>query len=180
MPYENTTGLPSVTEILNNFIDTEWFTEESRERGTAVHAACHAHLSGDYVLPLRDAWKGYFDSFRIWCDVVHPVVIMAETRLTDPFLKYCGQPDFIGTIRGRTGTGLIDWKTSLSPEKWHRLQGAAYRRLAHLDGHHTQWGGSIRLRADGGMPLFDEWPADGRNDLNIFTGILNAHNFFRR
>ena len=38
--------MASVTTILDPWIDKEWFTEEARARGTAVHDASYAHLSG--------------------------------------------------------------------------------------------------------------------------------------
>jgi hypothetical protein len=81
MAYSNTTGLPSVTDILDRYIASEWFTREARDRGTAVHSACFAYLTGSYVIPLRPGWRGYFDSFRRWCELEAPVVVSAEERL---------------------------------------------------------------------------------------------------
>ena len=43
-----TPNLPSVTEILRSvgLIDATWYTEEARQRGTAVHLACEYWDSG--------------------------------------------------------------------------------------------------------------------------------------
>lgn len=178
MAYENNTGLPSSTDILRPFVSTEWMTEESRERGTAVHAACHAHLMAGYVMPLKPEWLGYFDSFRRWCDAANPVVIVAEKRFVNEALGYCGQEDFIGTTSQRPGTGLIDWKTSIAVEKWFRLQGASYRDLAKVNGIETYWGGNLRLRADGSMPLMDYWPDNYAMDFSRFVSALSLWNYF--
>ncbi len=179
MTYSNTTGFPSVTDILSPFVDTKWMTEESRERGSAVHAACFAHLTGDYVVPLRPSWSGYFDSFRRWCDAADPRVEIAEERMVDKQLGYCGQMDFIGTTGFRDGRGLIDWKTSIAVEKWFRLQGAGYRHLAGTNGYLTEWGGNLRLKADGSMPLFDYWPDGFVNDFCRFQSALMLWRYFK-
>lgn len=178
MAYKNDTGFPSVTTILDQYIHSEWFTEESRDRGSAVHEACFAHLAGSYVIPLRPAWNGYFDSFRRWCDNVKPQAVIAEERLVDDAIGFCGQPDFVGHCGIRAGCGLIDWKTSLAIEKWFRLQGAAYRHLSELRGVDTVWGGNLRLKADGSSPLFDYWPDGYAIDLNRFLCAFNLYRYF--
>lgn len=178
MPYVNDTGLPSVTDIIGRYIPTEWMTEESRERGTAVHEACFSHLSGRYVIPLKEGWQGYFDSFRRWFDCADPVVELAEKRLVCDRLGYCGQPDFIGASKiMRSGRGLIDWKTSIAVEKWFRLQGAGYLQLALMNDLPCDWGGNLRLKRDGGMPIFNYWPS-GMSDCIVFNGAVQVYKFF--
>lgn len=177
MTYLNDTGLPSVTDVISGYIDSQWFTEDARDRGTAVHEACFSHIKGDYVIPLKPAWRGYFDSFRRWCDHAKPKPHFAEVRLIDDQLKFCGQMDFAGEVEIRDGAGLIDWKTSLAVEKWFRLQGAAYRHLAGMNGYPTVWGGNLRLKADGAMPLFNEWPPMA-HDFSLFIMALNLYYFF--
>lgn len=177
MPYENKTGYPSVTEILRPWISTEWFTEESRERGTAVHAACAAHLINQYVIPLKKAWRGYFDSFRLWCDESNPYPLKVEERLIDKPFGYCGKPDFIGKLGPVTSDiGVVDWKTGISVEKYWPLQIAAYRHL--VNEKHTKWGMNLRLRADGKLPLATKYH-DQTMDFNIFLGALNLHKYFK-
>jgi len=178
MAYVNKTGLPSVTQALGAFIESEWVAQEYLDRGTAVHDAAHAYISGRYVAPLRADWRGYVDSFKRWADEVQPEVVSAEDRLVDAISGFCGQPDFIGRIRGRFGVGLIDWKTSLAVSKWHRLQGAAYRHLAKRAGKLTKWGGNLRLRHDGKMPIFDSWPEDYRIDYQRFQCAMALFKYF--
>ena len=46
MMYSNTTGLPSVSDVLAPYIDKQWFTDASRERGDIVHSAVASYLLG--------------------------------------------------------------------------------------------------------------------------------------
>jgi hypothetical protein len=178
MAYVNDTGLPSVTDIIGRYISTQWMTEESRERGTAVHEACFAHIMGRYVIPLKADWQGYFDSFKRWCDIAEPEVELAEERLTYDRLGYCGQPDFVGRVKiMRPGRGLIDWKTSIACEKWFRLQGVGYMQLAGMNGLPCDWGGNLRLKRDGGVPLFDYWPPMA-NDFGVFMAAIQLYKYF--
>ena len=178
MAYSNPTGLPSVTDGIKAYIDAFWISQEYLDRGTAVHDAAHKYLMGKYVVPLRADWDGYFVSFKRWADENEPEVELAEERLSDEAIGFCGQPDFIGRIKARSGRGLIDWKTSIAASKWHRLQGAGYRHLAKKNGIPTNWGGNLRLKKNGKAPLFDPWPDDYSVDFNRFYCALSLHRFF--
>lgn len=179
MPYINNTGLPSVTDILKRYINVDWFTQEAAERGTAVHEACHAHLTGGHSAPLPPDWQSYFISFQKWCELARPQVEVAEQRLIDPGFLYCGQPDFIGKTIFREGRGLIDYKTSILFERWHRLQGAAYRRLAEVSSLETQWGAILRLRQNGTPAIMDYLPDNYLMDFNRFLMVLSLYDFFK-
>lgn len=178
--YSNPTPYPSVTQILKPYIDTEWFTPEHAKRGTTVHAACEAHLSGLFMMPLPPEYQPYFDSFRKWVDQVVDRVVLSEERLVDSARGYCGKPDAILVIKGDDTNSLWDWKTSQAYQPWWLLQGSAYRSLAKVNGIETSRGGSVRLKKDGSGCLIDMWPDNPSKDMNIFTGLLNAHNFFNK
>lgn len=180
MSYENNTGYPSVTEILKPYIDDEWFLPEHAERGTAVHAACEAHIKGLYVIPLRIDWQPYFDSFRRWFDAVVDRVVLSEERLVDHRRGYCGKPDAALVLKGDNETSLWDWKTSQAHQTWWPLQGAGYRNLLQENGIQVSRGGSVRLKKDGSGCLIDMWPDNPTKHFNIFTGLLNAHNYFKK
>lgn len=175
--YVNDTGYPSVTQILKPYIDSSWFTQEHSDRGTAVHECCHMYLKGEWQIPqLPIYWQPYFDSFRRWADQVIDNALLLETRLVDPLLGYCGQPDFIGTLKGSDRVILLDWKTSQQYHPWFALQGAAYRYLAKVDtGIETATSASVRLKADGSGCLVN-YPE--KDQINVFYGLLNAHYFF--
>lgn len=180
MTYSNDTGLPSVTEVLKPWIDSEWFTEESRDRGHAVHGATSAYLLGLWAPPLPAAWQPYFDSARRWIDTNVEQVVLVEERLIDRDRRFCGKEDLIATMRGSNALVLIDWKTSQAVCKWWALQDAAYRHLAKHDrGLDCQRGLTVRLKKNGsgGLPTEHGRPA---YHMNIFQGVLNAHLFFNR
>ena len=180
MAYENKTGLPSVTEILSPYISKEWFTEESRLRGDAVHAACSAYLQGLFIPPLASEHQPYFDSAKRWIDCAVDRVILAEERLIDPVRGYCGKPDLIAVLHGDEYPVLVDFKTGQATAPAWRLQIAAYRKLAATDKKIlTVRGISVRLKSDGSGALVTEYPKDYSVDFNIFTGLLNAHYYFK-
>lgn len=180
MAYENKTGLPSVTEILSPYIDMDYFTEESREKGSAVHAAITAHLQGLWVKPLQPDWQPYFDSFKRWADIAIDSVILVEKRLIDPDLGFCGQPDIILKLKGDDKNTLADWKTSQTFYLWWILQGCAYRHLAKKDKNiETKKQLSVILKKDGSGCLVRSYD-NFRYYFNIFVGILNAFKYFRK
>lgn len=181
MAYVNNTGLPSVTEVISPYIDKEWFTEEARLRGEAVHTAIKAHLLGLYVMPLPPQWRGYFDSFRRWAEVAVDSVVLVEKRLSHRAvgLNFCGQLDSILILKSDSYGTLTDWKTSLSCQNWWKLQGAAYRFLAEANNYPTQRGISVRLKKDGSGCIINEWSRNYQKDFNIFVSLYNAYQFFK-
>lgn len=169
---------PSVTEVLKPYIDTQWFTEESRDRGTAVHNAITAHLKGLWSKPLSADFQGYFESGLQWIDKMVDRVILVESRLQDTDLSLCGKPDLICTIKGSKKVVLVDWKTAILKSVTWKAQIAAYRHLALIDkGIETHRGLSIRLKANGKMPLVSEY-TNFQRDFNNFKSALNAYNAF--
>lgn len=176
MSYNNPTPYPSVTDVIAPYIDKGWFTDECRERGSAVHAVCEAHMQGLYAPKLISTWQLYVDSFKRWADLVIDKIILAEVRLVNDSLGYCGKPDAIITMKGTDKVILVDWKTSQGRQKWWELQICAYRELAEYNGIKTQRGLSVRLKKDGLMAIADEYP--DMKAWNIFVGLLNSHRFF--
>jgi len=180
MAYSNTTGLASPSDVLRPYIDATYFTEESRERGTAVHQACADHLLGRYVVIDRQ-YRGYYDSFRRWCDNQNPVCMLVEKRLVDNTYGFCGQPDFVGTIKyNGILPGVVDFKTSVALGRAWPLQIAAYQRLAEVKFDQIfSWGASVRLDENGDEPQVDYYNNYEYN-LNIFLGLLNGWKHFNQ
>jgi hypothetical protein len=176
--YINDTGYPSTTNVIKPWVNTEWFTEEDRERGSAVHTAMKAHALGLWHPPLRKDWQPYFDSGRLWFDKVVKEVVLVEERLIDESRGYCGQPDLIAVLHADKYPSLIDYKTSQAKGKWWPLQIASYRRLAAVDrGIECKRGIGVRLRKDGSIAKATEYK-EFPHHLNVFTGMMNAYNFF--
>lgn len=147
----------SVTQVLSYFADTSWYTEESKIRGINVHAFCN-ELVTKYILAdeataisNQDSCKysSYYQSFINWHKACQPLPLVAEERFVDSQRGFTGKPDFIGTMEGKKGVGLIDFKTSVHPQsQWH-FQIAAYTHLAELSGLAIDWGASLSVRRDG-------------------------------
>jgi hypothetical protein len=175
--YVNNTPYPSCTEVLRPWVDTQWFTPESRDRGSAVHDALAHYLGGRpaFLCDLLPEWRGYFDSGRRWIDANVNTPMLVETRLSDPQWRFCGQPDLIAKLNDGSPV-LLDWKTG-AKARWHRLQIAGYRHLARPVWP-TDRGLTIRLHQDGSMPSVDEHPANIEQDLNRLLSAVNLWWYF--
>ena len=108
-------------------------------------------------------------------------VVLVENRLFDNRLKFSGQPDIIGMVKGDRYLTLIDLKTGQAEEGWWKLQNAAYRHLAKIDrGIESHHGMSVRLKADGSGCLCKRYQNDYRIEFNYFLGALNLWYFFNK
>ncbi|RLC68490.1 MAG: hypothetical protein DRH97_02940 [Chloroflexi bacterium] len=172
--------MPSSTTILGPWIEKAYFTEEARDRGTAVHQAAACHLMGLWAPSLPPGWQPYFDSFRRWADVSIEKIILVEERMRSHKYGYNGKPDLIALLRGDEDLGntLADWKTGVGSAWWWPLQVASYRQLAFETGMVTYRGISVRLKSDGSMPkIYDYKHRPFQADLNVFLGGLVMYNF---
>ena len=194
MTYINNTGKPSVTQMFRAYINTDFFTDDGRDRGNYIHAAAAAYLLGQFIPSIPDEWSGYFDSFRRWADLMVDEVVFCERRIVDHKLGFCGKPDAVVRLRGRFGLWLVDWKTSAGESKWWRLQTAAYRHLVeHGDADRseaengdlgperipTAGGAAIRLKADGSTAVLHDYSDTYQRDWNVFLSVRNAYLFFK-
>lgn len=173
-------NLPSVTSILQPWADFSGIApdvlENAARRGTAVHRICGCITQGLWFPEIPEDCTGFVESFRSWFPVVEEVVL-SEGELADTALGYCGHPDLICRIRGDRTLALIDFKTPASKNPLWRAQLAAYKRLAVVNGYEVARVGSLRLKKDGGRPIFDEY-TDSATDLAGFVAALNAHRYF--
>jgi len=177
MPYKNKTGLPSVTQIISPYVDKRYFKPEHAERGTRVHAACSAYLSGAWVAPLAPGHQPYFDSFRRWADKYVDGVLLVEKRLTSTH-GFCGQPDAVLTLKGSDSVVLVDWKTSQAYYRTFGLQLAAYRQLiVDNEPFVPERCLTVRTKKDGSGCLINELTGVNHK-YAVFLGLLNAHRYF--
>jgi hypothetical protein len=169
---------PTVTQILGKYLDSKWFTEESRERGTLVHNSCKNHLLGIYTLPLPYQYQGFFDSFKRYADKYFDKILLVEKRLYDHKHKYSGRPDAIIILKGKDLPDVGDWKTALAFSKTWDGQGAAYHNLAKVDKasgiKELDGAFSLRLKKDGGMPK-PEYVHNIDLEFQFFLNALSAH-----
>jgi len=147
----------SVTQVLGFFTDTRWYTEESRVRGNSVHDFCNLLVTKN--ITLQDAtkkycndnvpYKSFYQSFIKWSEVCDPLPLVAEERFADKKLGLTGKPDFIGTINGKKGLGIIDFKTSSHSYPQWDFQIAAYVYLATISGLKIDWGATLSIQENG-------------------------------
>lgn len=129
--------LPHITGLLERagWIDDEWYTEESRARGTAVHAWTAEYDLGALgtAEDVRTApetggdVRGYLLSHVAAVELVWPVFETVEVPLVHPRYRFGGRPD-------RTGfcfhiRGVIEGKSG-APTKAHAVQTALQAILA--------------------------------------------------
>ena len=127
----------SVMQILKEagLVDTTWFTEFGRWRGSAVHKATHYSDEKDIdcrtldpiVRPFVADWKQFRKDTGF-------TPTMIETPFYDSLYGFCGTPDRRGYFLGgnpKDSNELIDIKTYPGGKApwWARYQLAAYGRL---------------------------------------------------
>lgn len=179
MEYVNDTGLPSVTDILNCYIDTRWFRKEHTDRGSGCHdwMACYAlglpHI-GKVWNPL---WNSYAESGKKWFDQNVKDVLMVEKRLKIDGL-YTGQLDLVAILVDKR-TALVDWKTSQAKAKTWKGQTAAYQNLVQENaGIDIDVRVSVRLRSEFQKRALDNYYTDFQKDLNNFNGAFIAYSAY--
>ncbi len=154
--------LPSVSEVIRPLIDYSMVPEErlefARDRGTAVHLACHlddlaqldeSSVDEEHVLPRLMAWR----KFKVDHDVE---IVISEEPMYYSALGYAGTPDkyvrLLSAERGRTRrtTAVIDLKTVAQMKPVIGVQLSGYRLL--LEAHacvKVDLMLGVQLRSDG-------------------------------
>lgn len=166
--------LPSPSSVFQDLglVDKRWFTRESRERGTAVHAGIHYALKGtlDWKT-LHPDLHGYVKSGLRLVDRLKPKIVRLETSLYHPKLRFAGTSDAEWEIG--TTSYIVDWKSGKAP-KVARYQTAAYSLLAE-DGRPRNWKRvAVELQADGSDAKVVYY-----NDYADFQGWLNLLGAYR-
>lgn len=170
MPETIEQSLPRVSAILKDagLIDTRWFTDEVRDRGTAVHAACHYLDEGDLdettidpvVQPYLEAYK------RFQRDASGHDWTWIECPQQDPLGQYRGTPDRILCCRPRA---LWDLKTGCH-FAWHKYQLASYVNM--LDDPYSYRRFGLYLKKDATYQVREFPQTDYARDLDVFRAAL--------
>ncbi len=121
---------PSVTQILKDggYIDTRWYAESGRDRGSQIHEATEGIDRGDFKIEMFEGseifpWLLAYEKFKkeSGCEVLEIEKIVSHNGL-----EYAGTLDRILKING--DIFLADLKTGTSRSFWHGLQLAAYKK----------------------------------------------------
>ena len=126
--------LPHITGMLQRtgWIDDVWFTEESSERGTAVHK-----LTADYDLGALDVescvsvFRGYLLGHVKAVGILRPEFMAVEEPIVHPYFHFGGRPDRVVKIGGLLG--VLEIKSGV-PAKSHAVQTALQAILVSADG----------------------------------------------
>ena len=178
--------VPSVTEVLKEIgaIDTTWYTPEARDRGRLVHLITelddHGDLSEDvirrevvHLMPYLTAWRKFRADTRV-------KVLEIEKRLGSRHYQYGGTLDRITQWQPPDGDVVVNDIKTGGPERWHRLQTAAYLLAAREMGivaPGTRTRAVLYLRADGTYKR-DEHTAAG--DEDGWLAALAYYHWIRR
>jgi hypothetical protein len=121
--------LRSVTGILTDagLIDNRWYSEESRDRGSAVHILCERYAAG---IRFDDSGRDlseleYVNAFSRWIADYKVYALKTECLIYGQVDSeiYGGTFDILALIKNRRV--LVDIKTG-SKAKWHYKQLAGY------------------------------------------------------
>jgi len=175
MTETQTATLPRVTEVLKNagLIDTRWFSDEVRDRGTVVHAACQYLDEGTLDESTLDPKiAGYVEGYKRWIQWRQATGQREwdwiEAPRQDPQGRYRGTPDRILTVRPRW---VWDIKTGCH-FPWHALQTAAYVNM--LPNPYSYRRAGLYLKADGHYQV-REYPRDDyARDLSVFLAAVTC------
>jgi len=166
------TNLPRVTEVLKDagIVDTRWFTQAVRDRGTAVHAACHYHDEGDLdeasVDPVIAPYLEAYCKFQADHGAVQWEWI--ECPQQDPLGRYRGTPDRILQARPRQ---LWDIKSGCH-FPWHAIQTAAYVNMLPDPYSYRRFG--LYLKKDATYQVREFPREEFARDLGVFNAALTV------
>lgn len=164
--------VPSVTQILDSFVDLSRIPadvlERKRQIGTAVHAAidldCSNDLDEESIAP---AWAGYFAGWRKFKAESGFIVESSERQVADKSGAYAGTLDLIGELPKHRA--LIDTKCTTSLYPTVGPQTAAYAKAA---GETRIARYALLLTPDGRYNLE---PLTNPNDFAVFNAALVIH-----
>jgi hypothetical protein len=162
--------VPGVTTIIKaaGLIDTRWFTEYGRDRGTMVHLACEYDDKG--ILDdstVDEAIQGYVIAWRAFKVSAGFTPKTMEVIVHNETYGYAGKYDVAGTIDGNNV--LADRKTG-KVMPYTALQLAAYERC--MDEPH--WRMAVELH-DNGTFRIEQYSDDA--DWHVFCSALAVHNW---
>ena len=172
--------VPSVSEIIAPLVDYSMVPEErlnfARDRGTAVHAACHlddiddldeSTVDAEHVLPYLIAWRKFKRDHN-------PAIELSEEPLYHEGLRFAGTPDKWMVINGARIGGDLKTVAQMSPVTGVQLSG--YQLLVKDRkgwGARERWG--IQLRKDGSYRV-TKYP----DETATFLSLLNLYNWRKK
>lgn len=125
--------LPSITQLLKmaRLVNDEFYTDESRERGTAVHDLTAAYDLGALTLDgCKSTFKPYLLAHAQAMTMLKPEILAIEQPAVHPVYRYGGRADRILKLSGLRGVWEIK---SGAREKSHPIQTALQAMLDSVE-----------------------------------------------
>lgn len=170
-------NLPRVTGIMRalNLVDDRWFTDEARDRGTAVHLALGYHAERDLKwASVADSIKPYVEAGIRFLEDSKAVVEAVEMEVVNERLGYTGHPDLLARVFG--DECILDWKSGGIMLEPAGIQTAAYELALDRRGWRRM---AIQLNANGTSKLHDlERRKGGWADRARFVAALDLYRHF--
>lgn len=160
--------VPSVTQILveSGIVDTRWYNDEGRIRGTYVAEATALYDRGELDdATLDPALQPYVAAWARFLLDSQFEIKMIERELFDCYGRFAGTVDRFGLLHGRDC--VVDIKTGAG-ESWHGLQLAGYAELLKCPAAKRI---AVYLGDDGKYSCRE---FSDRNDLTVFNAALNV------
>ena len=165
----------SVTKALvrAGLIDTAWFTEFGRDRGSAVHLATRYYDEGDLDIDSIDpAVRPYLDAYRAYREETGWIWSAIEEPMAGA--GFAGTPDRIAKAPTKA---IIDIKTGAF-QPWHSIQLAAYAAMTGDPFRYERIG--LYLTEDGKFSVRVFPKSEYFADINVFQSCVNIANWKRR
>jgi hypothetical protein len=156
----------SVTELLQaeGFIDTTWYDDYGRDRGSYAHKAIHLYdteeldeeILDPVLVPYLAAWKKFLRESKF-------KVADSEVRIDNG--QFTGKPDKVGFLNGQptildNKTGTIEPWVALQLAGYEILKGSPHKRIA------------VKLKDNGTYSLKE---FKDRQDRQIFLAALACY-----
>lgn len=172
--------IPSVTQILKEFgfIDDQWYTEEAKIRGRAVHKACELWDKGTLnPNSLHASLEGYLEAWKRFTVETGFESELIEHRVVNPIYRYAGTLDRVGVmhkVAGGPRKTLLDIKSGVA-QRWAALQVGGYEACFLKKDYHRM---VVELRKDGTYRTPDA-AIMRPSDKGIFCGLASAWHWKR-
>lgn len=170
--------LPSITQAIGEagFVNTEFYTDEGRDRGTFVHDACWFYDENDFDWHnVDERLHGYvkaYIKFRKEADFEPDII---EKKYYDELFWFAGRPDRAGRL-GKEPKAIVEIKTG-KPGAFAAIQTAAQKILIekHNPGYYKRF--ALELMSDG---KYDLTPHLDPKDRNVFLASLTISHWRRK
>ena len=165
----------SVTEIMQagGIIDTAWYTEEARQRGTQVHKAIHLLTENDLDHSILDPeLMPFVEAFNDFQLATGFQKLLSEQTVYSESQDYAGRFDLYGSLNG--WKVLIDIKTEHAPP-WIGIQIASYAQAMKEMGFRVDKTFGLELKKNGRFRLWQHNdPVSLGKFLTALEGLRNG------